>query len=148
MTDAPEATTAVFIRLIVDDAAAAIDFYAAAFDATEILRIAEPGGKIVHAEIQIGNDIVSLAESDGELNRSPSQLGGSPVIVTVNTNDVDTMAERTVSNGGEAIFPVEDREYGRRDGRYRDPEGHIWLIGQDSEALSNEEIQGRLDPGS
>lgn len=138
-------TTQVFIRLIVDDADAAISFYTSAFEAVEILRFADPGGKIVHAEIQIGNDIVSLTESDGALSRSPSQLGGSPLILTVNTGDVDAMAERIISNGGEAIFAVADREYGRRDGRYRDPEGHIWLIGQDIEELTNDEIQQRLN---
>ncbi len=138
------ANLAVFVRLVVDDASAAIDFYTAVFGATEILRFADPSGKIVHAEVQIGDDIVSLSESDGETNRSPSQLGGSPVIVTVNTTNVDTIAQRMMANGAEAIFPVDDRDYGRRDGRYRDPEGHVWIIGQEAEALSNDEIADRL----
>lgn len=136
---------ALYVRLVVDDAVSAIDFYKAAFGATELVRFTDPGGKIVHAEIQIGADVVSLSESDGEVNRSPSQLGGSPVITVLTSPDVDRIAELMIANGGTAIFPVADREYGPRDGRYADPEGHLWLLSQHGEDLTPEQIQERLD---
>ncbi len=141
----PCVSLAVYLRLIVDDAAAAIGFYEKAFDAVELVRFADPSGKIVHAEVQIGDDVVSLSESDGETNRSPSQLGGSPVIAMLTTPDVDEVAQRMMDHGGTAIFPIDDREYGQRDGRYADPEGHVWILTQVNEELSNDEIQARLE---
>jgi len=133
------------LRLVVDDAAEAIAFYVNVFDATELVRFAEPSGKIVHAELQIGSNVVSLSESDGTVNRSPTQLGGTAVIAVVTTPDVDALAARMVSHGGSAVIPVDDREYGRRDGRYCDPEGHLWILTQQSdEDLTNEQIQERL----
>lgn len=145
MTNETPPSVAVYLRLIVDDAAAAIEFYEQAFGATELVRFADPSGKIVHAEVQIGNDTVSLSESDGEANRSPSQLGGSPTIAMLTTPDVDAVAQRMLDHGGKAIFPIDDREYGQRDGRYADVEGHLWILTQSSEDLSNEQIQERLD---
>ncbi len=144
-TDTPNPVAGpVFLRLIVDDAAAAIDFYIAAFGATEVARFTDPSGAIVHAEVQIGEGLVSLTESDGDANPSPNQLGGSPVIAMLNVDGVDAVAAAMVAAGAEAVYPVDDRPYGRRDGRYRDPAGHLWIIGQDSEELTDEEIQDRL----
>jgi len=149
MNDSAEnncAQLAVGLRLIVDDASGAISFYTSVFEATEKVRFSDPSGKIVHAEIEIGATTVSLSESDGEINRSPSQVGGTPVIAMLTTTEVDAVAARMVASGGSAIIPVADREYGPRDGRYADPEGHLWILSQSGEDLTDDEVQQRLDP--
>lgn len=142
--DAPK----LFTRLVVDDAAAALDFYAAAFGATELVRFAEPSGKIVHAEFQVGEDIVSLTDADGDLNRSPSALGGSGVLLTLVVDDADRVGAAMQAAGAEVVIPIADHYYGRRDGRLRDPFGHLWIISQDGDDLAADEIQRRVEAES
>ena len=132
-------------RLVVDDAAAAIDFYIEALDAVEIVRYAEPSGKIVHAEMRVGDDIFSLTEADGGHNRSPLTIGGSALILTLVVEDADSVGEAFVAAGAEVIIPIADQYYGRREGRLRDPYGHLWIISQAGDELSRPEIQERVD---
>lgn len=135
-------------RLVVDDATAAIDYYVSALGATELVRFAA-SGKIVHAEIQIGEDVFSLTEADGGHNRSPAALGGSGLLLTLVVDDADGVGAALVEAGAEVVIPIADQYYGRREGRLRDPFGHLWIISQDAEDLSVEEIQQRVgDAGS
>ena len=141
-------TQQLFPRLVVRDAAAAIDYYCEALGATELARYAEPTGTIVHAEIQVGDDVFSVTEeAGGDLNRSPSSLAGSPVLLTLVVDDASATGDAMVAAGAEVVIPIEDRYYGRREGRLRDPEGHLWIISQGLEDLTDDEIHRRMPAG-
>lgn len=131
-------------RLVVDDAAAAIRFYVEALGATEIMRFAEPSGKVVQVELQFGDDIVTMTEDDGDCSLSPRSIGGSPVLLSLAVDEADPVGEAMVAHGAEVVIPIDDRYYGRREGRLRDPAGHLWIISQQIEDLSDEEISRRL----
>lgn len=145
MTDT---TTQLRARLVVDDGAAALTFYVAAFGGRELVRYAEPSGKIVHAEVEIGDSVLMLTEADGNVNHSPVSLGGSPVLCHLQVPDADAVADRMVAGGATVLIPVADQYYGSRDGRLRDPFGHLWLLSQPLGDLSPEEIQAKVDSGA
>ena len=132
-------------RLVVDRADDALAFYPAAFGATERVRFADPEGRIVHAELELGTTVFSVTEHDEPHTPAPTDLGGSGVILTLVVDDVDRIGAAFVDAGGEVLIPIDDRPYGMRDGRFRDPFGHLWLLTQETAHLSNEEIQRRLD---
>ncbi len=125
-----ETQTSVQLRLVVHEAAAALDFYAAALDGKELVRMADPSGRIVHSEIQVGESVFSVTQADGDVNKSPLALGGSPVLCHLHVPDADARAEAMVANGATVVFPVADQAYGSRDGRLMDPFGHLWLLTQ------------------
>jgi PhnB protein len=127
MTDIRAATiTGFYPRLVVADAARAIDFYQAAFGAEEVERHTGDDGKIVHAEITIGG--IRLAVKDeGDGDPAPTSLGGSPVILALEVADPDAVGARMEQAGASVIYPIEDRGYGYG-GRLADPFGHLWMI--------------------
>jgi len=130
-------------RLVVADADAAIRFLQAVFDAEPGMHIRDPEGRTLHAELDLGGLRLSLTESDGEVNRDPRQLGGSPTVLMWLTEDPDAVEARARSAGAEIVFPVADRFYGMRDGRFRDPSGHLWMVTKTIQHLSAEEIEDR-----
>ena len=135
--------------ICVHDGAAALDFYAKAFGATERMRMAEPSGKIGHAEIQIGEAVIMLSDEFPELGvRSPRSLGGSPAAVLLYFEDVDAVARRAVEAGGKLTRPVENQFYGDRSGKLEDPFGHTWWIATHVEDVSAEEMAKRAEAGS
>ncbi|MBB5392158.1 MULTISPECIES: VOC family protein [unclassified Herbaspirillum] len=130
--------------LIVNGTAAAIDFYRRAFGATEIMRLNGPGGKIWHAEIQIGNARVMLADEYPELGFvSPQTLGGAGVSLLVYVCDVDAVFGQAIAAGAAQLRAVQDQFYGDRSGMLRDPYGHVWSIATHIEDLSTAEICAR-----
>ncbi len=141
----PEGFHAVTPYIGVRDAARAIDFYKKAFGATELPgRLADASGKILHAEIRIGDSTIMLAEESLEWgNHSPQSLGGSSVRLALYVEDVDALASRALSAGAKLLSPVEDQFYGDRSGRLEDPFGHVWIIGTHKEDVSPEEIEKR-----
>ena len=120
--------TAIMPRLVVHDAVAAIEFYARALDAVEQERH-QTDGKIAHALVSIQGTFVALKDGD-DIDPSPRSLGGSPVLLSVETSDADAVAARMVEAGARVIFAVDDHGYGYKDGRLEDPFGHLWLISQ------------------
>jgi PhnB protein len=132
--------------LIVNDGAAAIDFYKRAFGARELVRMPDPSGKkIGHAEIKIGDSPIMLADESLERNaRSPQTLGGSPVSILIYVEDVDTVVKEAVRAGGKLERPVEDQFYGDRSGSLKDPFGHTWHISTHKEDVSPEEMKKRM----
>jgi len=128
-------------RLVVADGVAALEFYTAALGATELVRYADPSGAIVHAEVQVGADVFSITQSDGELSKSPHDLGGSPLLLTLVVPDADAVGAAFEAHGAQVVIPIDDQFYGRREGRLRDPFGHLWIISQDAPDLPNEEIR-------
>lgn len=118
----------VYTRLVVSDAAAAISFYTNVFEAEESERH-HYDGRIAHAMLRLGGVEVAVKDAD-DFDGDPVRLGGTPVIMAVEVDDADAVAERFVSAGGRAIVPVQDHDYGQRAGRYADPFGHLWMIAQ------------------
>lgn len=140
----PEGYHSVTPYLIVKSAAKAIDFYKQAFGATETLRVPQPDGRIVHAELKIGDSTIMLADEFPERNiRGPESLGGTPVTMHLYIEDVDTVAQRAVAAGAKEIRPVQDQFYGDRSGMFADPFGHQWNISTHVEDLSAEEVGKR-----
>jgi PhnB protein len=114
-----------YARLVVDDAAAAIDFYKSTMGATETERHADGDGRIVQAELLFGD--VAVAVKDSGVDPSPATLGGTPVIMAVDTDDLDAMAGAMQAACATVLYPITDHEYGRA-GRLADPWGHQWML--------------------
>ena len=132
--------------LCVKGAASAIEFYEKAFGAKEVLRLAEPGGRIGHAEIRIGEARIMLADEYPELGfLSPPSIGGSAVSIALEVEDVDAVAARAVAAGAKLTRPVRDEFYGERSGKLEDPFGHVWQVSTPIEEVSAEEMQRRYD---
>jgi PhnB protein len=141
----PEGYHSVTPYLIVDGAAAAIEFYKKVFGATEVVRMPAPGGRIGHAEIKIGDSHVMLADENPEMNaRSPKAVGGSPISLLLYVENVDKIVERAVAAGAKLERPVEDKFYGDRMGAIEDPFGHQWYVGTHIEDVSPEEMKKRM----
>ncbi len=132
--------------LIVNDGAAAIEFYKKAFGAEERYRLIDPEtGKIGHAEITINGVLVMLGDEYAQINKSPRTLGGTTVNLGLTSDDANAAFDRAVSAGAEIVRPLQDQFYGHRAGRVRDPFGHEWIISQEIEKLSPKEMQSRWD---
>jgi PhnB protein len=130
--------------LIVNNAAAAIDFYKRAFGATELVRMDMPGGRIGHAEIKIGDSPIMLADEFPEMNaRGPHAIGGTPVSIMLYVDDVDAIVKRAETAGAKITRPVEDMFYGDRTGGLEDPFGHHWHIATHKEDVPAEEMARR-----
>jgi PhnB protein len=134
----------MYPRLVVSDGARALDFYVSALGAAETARYTSPEGKIVHAELQIGPATIAVKDAD-EFDPAPPTLGGSPVIIALYVDDADAVADSMLAAGAAVVFPIHDAEYGERGGRLADPFGHLWMISQQIEDLTPEEIQQRTD---
>jgi PhnB protein len=128
--------------LIVRDAGRAIEFYKDAFGATEVLRMDEPGGKVAHAELKIGEGIFMMAEETPDLGyKGPLSYGGSPVGLMFYVPNVDEVFERALKGGAESKRPVADQFYGDRNGVLVDPFGHQWTIATHVRDVSPEEME-------
>jgi len=133
--------------LIVKGAAQAIEFYKKAFGATELLRMAQPGGKVGHAEIKIGDSILMLADESPEIDaRSPQSFGGSPVSILLYVEDVDAVFTQAVAAGAAVQRPVANQFYGDRTGGVKDPFGHMWYIATHVETCRPRKCGSALPP--
>jgi PhnB protein len=129
-------------HLMVADAAAAIAFYAAAFGATELFRLALPNGRVVHAEVRVGDAVVMLGDAPGPF-APPAALGGTSVGIHVYVADVDALHARALAAGAAELQPVQDMFYGDRTAMVRDLDGHVWVLLTAREVLAPEEIVAR-----
>jgi PhnB protein len=130
--------------LYVSDARRAIEFYRTAFGAAELLRMDGPGGRIGHAELQIGGSRVMLADEHPEMGvRSPGAYGGTPVSFLLYVEDVDRVFRAAIDAGAKELRPIENRFYGDRSGMLQDPFGHQWMIATHVEDVAPEELQRR-----
>jgi PhnB protein len=142
----PENYRRVTPYLIVDDAAKAIDFYKRAFGATELMRMPAPGDKVGHAEIQVGDSVVMLADPMAEMgHKSPKTLGGSPVSLLIYVEDADATVAGAVAAGARVTRPLENQFWGDRMGDVTDPFGHRWHVATHVEDVSPEEMQRRME---
>ena len=142
----PDAYPRVTPYLVVEGAAAAIDFYTRVFGAKERMRMPAPGDKIGHAEIEIGNSMVMLADANPQMgHKSPKALGGSPISLLVYVENADDTVKRAVAAGGKVVRPVENQFYGDRMGGIEDPFGHQWYVATHVEDVSPEEMKRRME---
>lgn len=131
-------------HLVIKGASDAIAFYEKALGATELMRMPGPGGEIMHAEIQIGNSRVFLADefpAYGSL--SPLSLGNSPVVLMIYTDDVDAAFAKAVQAGATVTMPLADMFWGDRYGTFTDPFGHKWGMAQHIADYTPEEMAAR-----
>jgi len=138
-------TQALRPHLIVNDAAAAIDYYKKVFAAEEVERFQLDGSdKIMHAELHIAGCTISLSDEFPEMkSKSASTLGGSPVRLTLYCLDVDMVFDRAVKAGARSLEPVADMFWGDRFGRLIDPFGHEWSLATHKEDLTPEQMRER-----
>jgi PhnB protein len=129
--------------LMVRDAARAVAFYRDAFAAQEVMRFNDPGGRIAHAEVRIGDSHVMLADETSE-HVGPQTLGGAGISLMLYVEDVDATFAKAVAAGATVRRPVADQFYGDRVGTLTDPFGHVWSIGTHREDVSLEEMQQRM----
>jgi|ERR1043166_5695287 PhnB protein len=140
----PEGYPSLTPYLIVGDGAAALEFYQKAFGARLRLKLDAPGGRIGHAELEIGDSVIMLADEHPEIGaRGPRSFGGSPVGLHLYVEQVDGVVARAVAAGGKLVHPVEDKFYGDRVGTIEDPFGHRWYVTTHIEDVSPEEIGRR-----
>jgi PhnB protein len=140
----PDGYPQVIPYLSVDGAGAAIDFYTKVFGAKERMRMPGPDGKIGHAELEIGQSIVMLADAFPEMGgQTPKDLGGTPVTVMIYVEDVDKVFDRALDAGATEERKVEDQFYGDRAGVFVDPFGHKWFVASHVEDVPDDEMEKR-----
>ena len=131
--------------LAVDDGAKALDFYMTVFGATERMRMNGPDGKVAHAELQIGDSVLMVADEFPDMGYlGPKKVGGSPVVISVYVDDVDATFAKALELGAKATREPEDQFYGDRSGQFEDPWGHKWSVATHVEDVSPEEMEKRM----
>jgi PhnB protein len=134
----------LFAYLCVKNAAEAIAFYVKAFDAREKMRLTEPGGRIGHAELDLGGTTLMLADEFPEIGlRAPDPARGTAFSIHLHVDNADDVIQRAVKAGATIEIEPTDHFYGERSGSIRDPFGHRWLIGHHIEDVSAAEMQRR-----
>jgi PhnB protein len=130
--------------LCVDGAGAAIDFYIKVFGATERMRLPGEDGKIGHAELQLDDAVIMLADEHPEMGiLSPKSIGGTAVTISVYVEDVDDTFRRALDAGATARRSPENQFYGDRAGQFEDPFGHRWSIATHVEDVPPQEMERR-----
>ena len=136
----------VFPYLIVRDCPAAIEFYKRIFAAEEVMRLAEPRGRIGHAELKLGAAMIMLAEEHPDRGvLSPLAYGGTGTMLHLHVANVDEMTDRAAAAGAKILAEPKTQFYGERSAKIQDPFGHIWMLGQHVEDVSPEEMQRRYN---
>jgi PhnB protein len=131
--------------LIVDGAAAALEFYKKAFGATELFRMGGPDGKVGHAEFRIGDSPVMIADEHPQMDAlGPVARGGSPITILLYVPNVDAFFEQALAAGATVKRAVQNQFYGDRSGTLLDPFGHQWHISTHVEDVSPEEMKVRI----
>jgi PhnB protein len=130
--------------LIVDGASVAIDFYTSVLGATERMRMGGPGGKVGHAELDLGDSVIMLADEFPDMGvRAPAAFGGTPVSMSVYVEDVDATFDRAIEAGATVVRPVDNQFYGDRLGQFDDPFGHRWSVATHVEDVPPDEMARR-----
>jgi PhnB protein len=132
-------------HLAVRDAARAIDFYRKAFGA-EVKGIHRtPDGKVMHAELRVGDSTILMADEFPGMGscKSPQTLGGTSVTLNLYTENVDQLFNQAVAAGAAVVMPLANQFWGDRYGQVKDPFGHCWALGQHVEDIASEEMERR-----
>ena len=135
----------VFPYLRTRDGKAAIEFYKRAFGAEEQFRLAEPGGRIGHAELKFGSATVMVSDEYPEYGiHGPQASIPTGSAIHLHVDDVDSLTTRAIDAGATVVMEPTDQFYGERTARLRDPFGHEWLLGHQIENVPREEMQRRF----
>jgi PhnB protein len=141
----PDGYPRVTPYLVVDGASAAIDFYREVLGATERMRMPAPDDKVGHAELEIGDSLLMLADEYPDMGAlAPKTVGGTPVTLHVYVEDADAVFDRAVEAGAKSLRPVEDKFYGDRSGEFEDPFGHRWSVATHVEDMPPAEMEKRM----
>jgi len=138
----PDGYRTITATLTLDDASRAIDWYKKALGAEELSRFTGPDGKIMHAELKIGDSRIMLNDPIMG-NKGPKALGGSPASLWVFVEDCDAFFNRAVGAGGQVKLPLSDQFWGDRMGAFVDPHGYSWSVATRKEDLTKEEMDRR-----
>jgi len=145
----PEGFHSVTPYLFVRNAAGAMDFYKDVFGAAELVRMRGPDGRIMHAELKIGDSIVMLADENPSLGiMSPQMVGGFSVGMHMYVENADSVVQKAVAAGAKILRPIKDQFYGDRSGTVLDPFGHMWSISTHVEDVSPDEMKQRMAAAS
>ena len=140
----PDGYPRVTPYLIVDGGSAAIDFYTSVLGAKERMRMGGPDGRVGHAELEIGDSLIMLADEFPDMGAlSPKSVGGTPVTIHLYVEDVDATFAQALEAGATSTRDVEDKFYGDRGGEFLDPFGHRWSLATHVEDISPEEMEKR-----
>ena len=140
----PDGYPQVTPYLCVDGAKAAIEFYSNVLGATERMHMPGPDGKIGHAELELGDSLIMLADEFPEMGvRGPKAVGGTPVMIMIYVEDADAVFDAAVAAGATAVRPMEDQFYGDRTGQFEDPFGHRWSVATHVEDVPPDEMEKR-----
>jgi PhnB protein len=132
-------------HLTISECASAIDFYKRAFGAKELVRMPGPGGKVMHAEIKIGDSVVMMSDEFPEQrSKSPQSLGGTAGSVMLYVKDCDRVYREAVDAGARSLEEPKDMFWGDRFSRIEDPYGHQWAIATAKEKVSPKEMARRM----
>jgi PhnB protein len=140
----PDRLTSITPYLSLQNCGEAMAFYVRAFGAVEMYRMATPDGKVMHAEMRVGNAVIMLSDefAQGPVS-SPSTLGGSTVTLQYSVENADAAWQRASDAGCSVIRPLANMFWGDRMGVLKDPYGHVWAISQHVEDVSPEEMGKR-----
>lgn len=141
----PEGYHSISPQLTCRDAARAIDFYKKVFGATEIMRSASPGGKIMHAELQIGDSRIMVNDEFPGMSVAPNPSAPQSSSLFVYTEDVDAVYNRAVQAGAHVEMKLDNMFWGDRYGKFTDPFGHQWGVATHVEDVSPQEMQRRSE---
>ena len=131
--------------LHVEGAAEAIDFYTKVLGAEERMRMPGPDGKLGHAELELGNSVIMLADEHPEFGAlGPKTVGGTPVTIHTYVEDVDAVHRRAIEAGASELRAPEDQFYGDRSSQFEDPFGHHWNIATHVEDVPPKEMEQRM----
>jgi PhnB protein len=140
----PEGYPQVIPYLYVDGAAAAIDFYGKVLGTKERMRLGGPDGKVGHAELELGDSVIMLADEFPDMGaKSPKSVGGSPVTISLYLEDVDGVFKKAIAEGATELRPPTDQFYGDRTAQFEDPWGHRWNVGTHVEDVPPDEMEKR-----
>jgi PhnB protein len=140
----PDGYPRVTPYLVVGGASDAIDFYSRVLGAKERMRMDGPDGKVGHAELQIGDSVIMLADEFPDMQAvGPKTVGGTPVSIHVYVEDVDKTFEQAVKAGAKELQPLENKFYGDRSATFEDPFGHQWTVSTHVEDIPPDEMAKR-----
>jgi PhnB protein len=141
----PEGYHSISPSLTCKNAALAMDFYKSVFGATEVMRMPGPGGKIMHAEMRIGDSVIFLNDEFTGMAEAPAPGAMESIQLFLYTEDVDAVYNRAVSMGSKVTMPLDNQFWGDRYGKVMDPFGHQWGLAQHVEDVAPEEMKRRQD---
>ena len=141
----PEGFHTITPHLVCAGAAEAIEFYKKAFGAVETGRMPGPGGKIMHAQLRIGDSPIMLADDFPEFGcNGPQALKGTPVFIHLYVNDADATWAQAVAAGAKPVMPLADMFWGDRYGQLDDPFGHRWSIATHKRDMTPEQMRDEM----